>query len=89
VGEYVFPAVVRRSSIIFCRRSPQSEFGWVAGAGIEYKLLDHWLLRAEYLHYDFGKVQNLVNSINLTTAIDTFTARTTVDAVRGGVSYKF
>jgi outer membrane immunogenic protein len=56
-----------------------SQFGWVAGAGLEYKLVDHVLLRAEYLHYDFSK--------------DTFTGfdnvRETVDVVRGGLSWKF
>jgi outer membrane immunogenic protein len=56
-----------------------SQFGWVAGAGLEYKLVDHVLLRAEYLHYDFGK--------------DTFPSfdnvKETVDIVRGGLSWKF
>jgi outer membrane immunogenic protein len=66
-----------------------AELGWAAGAGIEYKLLDHWLLRAEYLHYDFGKVTNQLNSNNLTPPFDALNAKTTVDAVRGGVSYKF
>jgi opacity protein-like surface antigen len=27
-----------------------NEFGWVAGAGLEYRLFEHLLLRAEYLH---------------------------------------
>jgi len=58
-----------------------NQFGWVAGAGLEYKLLDHLLLRAEYLHYDFAKTEapNVVG--------DNF--RDTVDVVRGGLSYKF
>jgi outer membrane immunogenic protein len=58
-----------------------NQFGWVAGAGLEYKLLDHVLLRAEYLHYDFAKTEapNVVG--------DNF--KETVDVVRGGLSYKF
>jgi outer membrane immunogenic protein len=32
-----------------------NEFGWTAGAGLEYKFIEHVLLRAEYLHYDFAK----------------------------------
>jgi outer membrane immunogenic protein len=28
--------------------------GWVAGAGIEWMLSPNWLVRAEYLHYDFS-----------------------------------
>jgi outer membrane immunogenic protein len=55
-----------------------NQFGWVAGAGLEYKLIDHVLLRAEYLHYDFQK-QSIPR--------DNF--KETVDVVRGGLSWKF
>jgi opacity protein-like surface antigen len=55
-------------------------FGWVAGAGLEYKFYGNWIARAEYLHYDFG-----------TTTFGDFGFPTTltVDVVRGGLSYKF
>jgi opacity protein-like surface antigen len=56
-----------------------NNFGWVAGAGLEYKLWEHVLVRAEYLHYDFGKV----------TYTDGVNASSTIDVVRGGLSYKF
>jgi outer membrane immunogenic protein len=59
--------------------SSVSQFGWVAGAGLEYKLVDHVLLRAEYLHYDFGK----------TTFPGIDSVKETVDTVRGGLSWKF
>jgi outer membrane immunogenic protein len=56
-----------------------NQFGWVAGAGLEYKLVEHVLLRAEYLHYDFPK-----------TTIGAFdNVKETVNAVRAGLSYKF
>jgi opacity protein-like surface antigen len=29
--------------------------GWAVGAGIDYAADDRWVIRAEYLHYDFGK----------------------------------
>jgi opacity protein-like surface antigen len=62
----------------------------VAGAGLEYKLRENLLLRAEYLHYDLGTVNNtLFGPTVVTPAVDSDRARTTVDAVRGGVSYKF
>jgi opacity protein-like surface antigen len=55
------------------------QFGWVAGAGLEYKMWDHWIARAEYLHYDFDK-----------TTVDVVSPLTVkVDVVRGGLSYKF
>lgn len=59
--------------------SAVSQFGWVAGVGLEYKLVEHVLLRAEYLHYDFGK----------TTFSGFDNVSETVDVVRGGLSYKF
>jgi opacity protein-like surface antigen len=52
-----------------------TDFGWTAGAGLEYKVWGNFIARAEYLHYDFAKDSN--------------NAKTTVDTVRGGVSYKF
>jgi outer membrane immunogenic protein len=57
-----------------------NQFGWTAGVGLEYKLVNQVLLRAEYLHYDFGKTSVPVFGDNLTE---------TVNVVRGGVSYKF
>ncbi|HLK81530.1 MAG TPA: outer membrane protein [Xanthobacteraceae bacterium] len=58
-----------------------NQFGWVAGAGLEYKLVDHVLLRAEYLHYGFAKTEapNVVG--------DNF--KENIDVVRGGLSWKF
>jgi opacity protein-like surface antigen len=57
-----------------------NQFGWVAGAGLEYKLWGPLIARAEYLHYDFGKTTLPVFGDNLKQSIDT---------VRGGLSYKF
>jgi outer membrane immunogenic protein len=52
--------------------------GWVAGAGLEYKVWGPLIARAEYLHYgiqgDFAPGAAL---------------KTDVDVVRGGLSYKF
>ena len=59
--------------------SDATQFGWTAGAGLEYKLIDHVLLRAEYLHYDFAK----------TTFPGFGPVKETVDTVRGGLSWKF
>jgi outer membrane immunogenic protein len=55
-----------------------SQFGWVAGAGLEYKFYGNWIARAEYLHYDFDK-----------TSAPSGTLTEKLDVVRGGVSYKF
>ena len=67
-----------------------NEFGWVAGIGLEWKLTNNWLLRGEWLHYDFGRVThpNLVAPVNGFDE-DNFSLRTTVDVARAALSYKF
>jgi outer membrane immunogenic protein len=60
-----------------------NEFGWVAGAGLEWKFWDHWLLRGEWLHYDFGRVTHS------STVFGDLNVRTTVDVARAALSYKF
>ncbi len=64
----------------------ENEFGWVAGAGLEYKIFEHWLLRGEWLHYDFGRVSH---PIGIGPEEDNVNARTTVDVARAALSYKF
>jgi outer membrane immunogenic protein len=69
--------------------------GWVAGGGIEFMATANWLLRLEYLHYS-------LNSGNSTTVActscvfgilagsGTYTwSNSTLDVLRGGLSYKF
>jgi outer membrane immunogenic protein len=56
-------------------------FGWVAGAGLEYHLWHGFIARAEYLHYDFAKT-----TYSFTVPVN---ASTAIDVVRGGLSYKF
>jgi outer membrane immunogenic protein len=82
----------------FVSRAGANHFGWVAGAGGEWKLWDTgMMLRVEYLHYGFGSA-SLAFDTTITTSIgDPFKGvnfnvpleRLTTDVVRGGVSYKF
>jgi hypothetical protein len=44
--------------------------------------MEHVLVRAEYLHYDFAKT-------TYSTPLAVVNAASTVDVVRGGLSYKF
>jgi outer membrane immunogenic protein len=74
-----------------------NQFGWVAGAGIEWKLWDHWLLRGEYLHYDFGSTAVPTDQLALVSTGAPLTSaspysinlRNTVDIGRAALSYKF
>jgi opacity protein-like surface antigen len=70
-------------------------FGWVAGVGVEWKFWpgsNSWLLRGEWLHYDFGRVTNATSNPFLAhsdSPIDNGNVRTTVDVARAALSYKF
>jgi len=82
---------------VFVSRASASHFGWVAGAGAEWKL---WgtgmMLRVEYLHYDFGSASlpfdfTVSNDgrVSKGSSFNLPLERLTTDVVRGGVSYKF
>jgi outer membrane immunogenic protein len=67
-----------------------NHFGWVAGVGLEWMIWNNWLLRAEWLHYDFGKITDPNNNVVfLEEGIDTGNRRFTVDVARAALSYKF
>jgi outer membrane immunogenic protein len=66
-----------------------NEFGWVAGAGLEWKFAEHWFLRGEWLHYDFGKNNLFESLVPGGPLVEQNTARTTVDIGRAALSYKF
>jgi len=66
-----------------------NQFGWVGGAGVESKLGDHWMLRAEYLHYDFAKAGINFPVQNAGPIFFNTNAQSTVDVVRAGVGFKF
>jgi outer membrane immunogenic protein len=75
--------------------TPSWKFGWVAGAGAEARLWNsNWLVRLEYLHYDFGDSGSSSAGFTDTGALDFLTASTTsqhltADVVRAGLGYKF
>jgi outer membrane immunogenic protein len=63
--------------------TPDTRFGFVVGAGGEAKLFgsNNWLVRAEYLHYDFGDLGSRTGTLT--------SGNQTVDVVRGGITFKF
>src|SRR6266436_3438679 len=64
-----------------------NEFGWVAGVGLEWMFWNNWLLRAEWLHYDFGRTTHA--GTEFLPDNNTLNVRTTVDVARAALSYKF
>ncbi len=70
--------------------SDTDQFGWVAGAGLEWKFAGNWLLRGEWLHYDFGRQNSSpLFDVFTQTGVDISNSRTTVDVGRAALSFKF
>jgi outer membrane immunogenic protein len=69
--------------------------GWVAGGGAEFMATANWLLRIEYLHYQFNGGSTRTAACTLCgfgplAGSGNFTwGSTTFDVVRAGLSYKF
>lgn len=60
--------------------------GWTAGAGLEWMIYGHWLLRGEYRYSRFGRIQPVFFG---GTADDVFTdIRTVTHIATFGVAYK-
>jgi outer membrane immunogenic protein len=68
-----------------------THIGWVAGGGIEWApWSNNWLVRFEYLHYQFGGISSIVtDSIDPTQFVNFGFGDLTIDTVRAGLSYKF
>jgi outer membrane immunogenic protein len=82
---------------VFTSRASANHFGWVAGAGGEWKLWNTgMMLRVEYLHYGFGSASLPFDTTSGVNGVQTKGSSfnvpigsLTTDVVRGGVSYKF
>jgi outer membrane immunogenic protein len=87
------PNVFNSSSIATSFNTNNS--GWVAGGGIELMATANWLLRLEYLHYQFQGGNTRVAPCTLCQAgifagPGNFTwGGSTLEVIRAGLSYKF
>jgi opacity protein-like surface antigen len=86
---------VNSSGAVSGSSTPIWRFGWAAGIGGETRLWDSdWLVRLEYLHYDFADSSSFIESavgtgMASSGAVSETTGHVTADIVRGGLSYKF
>ena len=69
----------------------KSLVGWVAGAGWENAVTDHWIFRAEYLYAGFSKVNAVGAITDAAGGVNTLhgSSDLTVQIIRAGVNYKF
>ncbi len=61
-----------------------TQFGWAAGAGVEYAMLAHWSLKVEYLYVDLGGF-----ACNAACGAAADTVNFTTNIVRLGLNYRF
>jgi outer membrane immunogenic protein len=64
-----------------------SQVGWTAGAGAEWRWSPSWSVKAEYLHFDFGTSQSTLSAFNNASAFFGFNHDLTVDSVKFGLNY--
>lgn len=69
----------------------KSLVGWIAGAGWENAVADHWIFRAEYLYAGFSKVNAVGAITDAGGGVNTLhgSSDLTVQIIRAGVNYKF
>jgi outer membrane immunogenic protein len=70
-------------------KSAENHFGWVAGAGGEYRLWQNVSLGVTYLHYDFGTTNNVYTLDALPIINAGVRTDLTVDVVRGALNFRF
>ena len=75
------------------RSSASDHFGGVIGAGVEWMPWGpNWIGRLEYLHYEFGKVndaRSYASTLPGDVSFSEHRGRQTIETVRAGISYKF
>lgn len=53
-GGFAFDRLLAYGTAGVAVENLEALFGWAAGAGVEYAVTDHWIVGAEYVHYDFA-----------------------------------
>ncbi|MCC2096171.1 MAG: porin family protein [Hyphomicrobiales bacterium] len=72
-------------TITFGTQVGGNNVGWTLGAGFEYALTNNWSVKAEYLHYDFGKKTAVAGTLDGVPQ----RVKTNVDTFKIGVNYRF
>jgi len=68
----------------------ETKWGWIAGAGAEYAISQHWSVRLEYLFYDLGNESKTANALNpVAYSPLRYSWQTAAQTVNLGVNYKF
>jgi outer membrane immunogenic protein len=91
-GRIGYDAVTTTPGPVWTGTHTATKTGWSVGGGVEYGLPGTaWLLRAEYLYYDFGS-ETFQTGLTWGGGIETYRYdwdRTRIHTMRIGLSYKF
>ena len=73
-----------------------TRYGWTAGVGGEYALMNGWSIKAEYLYVDLGRASTTSNNLTIAAGLVpvplqtwTHTVNLTSNIGRVGINYKF
>jgi outer membrane immunogenic protein len=73
-----------------------TRYGWTAGVGGEYALMNGWSVKAEYLYVDLGRASTTSNNLTVLAGAVAFPLQTWTHTVnltsnigRVGINYKF
>ena len=66
-----------------------TQFGWAAGAGVEYAFTHNWTARLEYLYFDLGDTTYALSDRNRRGFTANVSQQFTGNIVRAGGNYKF
>jgi outer membrane immunogenic protein len=87
---YSFFGGTTSSTSVYSGYNTSHAWGWVAGLGAEYAVMDNLFLRAEWLHMDFGTAMYLDPvATALIGSPQLLQFKRSDDIVRLGVSYRF
>lgn len=77
-------------NVVYSKTFNETKLGWTAGAGLEYALLENWILKAEYLYVDLGKESKTSNPDPVNPPFQVKNTWNTISHIfTVGVNYKF
>jgi opacity protein-like surface antigen len=91
-SKYYNPLFTTAGTDFSSTRAPQT--GWVAGAGLEYAVTDHWSIKGEYLHVGVPNKTFASGTPSPFLVVPVFvnynhTITNEIDIGRFGINYKF
>jgi outer membrane immunogenic protein len=78
-------AVTNPGGVLFGTGFNGTDWGWAAGAGVEWAFAPKWSVKFEYMHYDFGRETAPPGAVGGGAA----RLGLSIDTAKAGVNYRF